>query len=181
MTDEVEVEKLTPWQEAESRWDELVYIRRKDRIPRTIGDFANAIINSNGIMTYIAETLDVHWLDARHYVQKYPFLSALFDAERQKIIDMAEDVVQGNVRTARIQHRHEQLIAQQNAAAGTPTAPRQIESSDSRWFLARMGKDRGYGDQVSVDVSAGKPIPIAIVQPGELEGLLPREDDPNEG
>lgn len=154
-----------PWEEIERRWDEVIFRATKGRPNRTMGDFATAIRQSHGIMTTVAELIGTYWLTAREVIDRNPCLRQVFDAEKQIMIDIAESVVEGNIRVSR-------ALAMSAAQNGANVL---VDSSDSRWILSRLARDRGYGEQVSVDVTAEKPIPIAVIQPGELEGLMPKD------
>lgn len=175
---------LSPWEEVELRWDEVVFRKPGDarvksgRPPVTIGDVATAISSSMGVMTEVAKALDCHWLAARAIIDTYPFLQTLFEAEKDIVLDMAESVIRGNMRTAMVQHQYEKQLEEQAKLAGNASyIPRQIDSADSRWWLARIGRKRGFGDQVAVQLEAEKPIPIAILQPGELDALMPKKKE----
>jgi uncharacterized protein YmfQ (DUF2313 family) len=74
------------------------------------------------------------------------FKAALMD-ERERIIDTAENVVQTNIRFS----REHQMKKKQWA-----------DSSDSRWFLSRLAKNRGYGDEFVGSLNISTPHVIKI-------------------
>lgn len=181
MSDESSTIRESLDEEIYRRWDEIVFPAKQGKEgkhpgnrqqPITLGEAATAIEESNGVMTEIVTRLGIYWSTGTRILDDYPCLKQLFDSEREKMTDLAEQVIRGNVRTAMIQHAREQQLAEQSNLV-----PRQVESSDARWWLSRIGKSRGFGEQVSLDVSSEKPIPIIVIQPGELEALLPKGED----
>lgn len=175
---DTEERKLEAWEEVESRWDEVIvtvqpYKNLKPRRTFTMGQFAEAIKNSDSVISSVASVLDLDWLRVRDTIRSIPCLQAYYDAEKESMLDTAELVVQNNIRASYIN----QTLAKQQAAiqAGMPIPT--MDTADARWFLSRLGKHRGYGEQVSIDLSAEKPIPIVVIQPGELDALLPKDDE----
>lgn len=112
----------------------------------TAQQFIDAIPDSDGIVSVIAVKVGCSWLTARRYIDNYPTIKAAFDAERESLLDIAESVLANNIKLA---------LQQQS---GRVTA----DSTDAKWLLSRMGKTRGYGDKLEVDLLVEKELEKAL-------------------
>lgn len=114
--------------------------RRKPRYnKRTV---LRAIEGSGGIVSAVARRLGCDWATARAYIQRWPETQAAFEAERERILDLAE-----------------------------ATLYRAIQEGDAqaaKWVLSRLGRHRGYGDHV--EVSGQQTLEIVLRWPDEVEG-----------
>ena len=86
-----------------------------------------AIHDSGGIIDEIARRLGVSWATARAKVNKWPDVKELYDAENERVLDLAETTVLNSIKGG--------------------------DTHDAKWLLARKGKTRGYGD--NVDITSG--------------------------
>jgi len=84
-----------------------------------------AIHDSGGIIDEIARRLGVAWVTARAYVNKWEDVKAIYDAENERVLDLAETTVLNSIKKG--------------------------DTSDAKWLLARKGKERGYGDALAID------------------------------
>lgn len=114
----------------------------------TVKDFEKHITGSGGIISTIAARVGCHRDTCSRWIENSPTLKAAFEAELQAGLDEAESVVNNNIRAA---------AAAQRASGYTEI----VDSSDARWKLSRLGKDRGYGDSQEITGAGGGPIEIA--------------------
>lgn len=114
--------------------------RRKPRYnKRTV---LRAIEGSGGIVSAVAKRLGCDWATARAYIQRWAETQAAFEAERERILDLAET-----------------------------TLYRAIQEGDAqaaKWVLSRLGRHRGYGDHV--EVSGKQALEIVLRWPDEVGG-----------
>ena len=93
----------------------------------TVEQMLEAIEGSNGIVSRVADKLKCDWVTANTYIKKFPQSSAAFDAELEKVLDMAEAKIFRSI-----------------AADDTDNA---------KWLLSKKGKHRGYGDQKEITLN----------------------------
>ena len=103
-------------------------------------DFIDKIPGSGAIISSIAKAVGCTWHTARKYIDEYPTIHDAFEAERQRILDIAENVIIGNIMAA----NNQQAKAVRPKPDGTPGEPVVVDSSDVRWYLSMKGRDRGY-------------------------------------
>ena len=129
----------------------------------TAKDFEPHIIGSGGIISTVADRVGCAWRTVRDHIEQSPRLKALYDAECETVLDVAESVVYGNVQAA----------AKLQADARKVGVAAIVDSADARWLLTRKGRSRGYGETSEVSVSVGPgPIPIREIRvhlPAEME------------
>ena len=94
-----------------------------------------AIRGSGGIMSAIAQRLGCEWDTARRYVNRWAETRAAFQAERERVLDLAETAV---------------IRALKEGDVGT-----------AKWVLSRLGRHRGWGDAVDV-TSGGEKLHIVL-------------------
>ena len=116
-------------------------------------DFEPHIPNSGGIIDTIATRAGCAWKTARTHIERTPKLKELFESECETALDLAEGVILGNIRAA---------ADLQKAAEAEGRAVPIVDSSDAKWFLAKKGKARGYGELSTVNLGAA-PGPIELV------------------
>lgn len=98
----------------------------------SIQQVASALEASGGIITAAAHVLGVHRATIHRYINRYPELKEAKQEEAEKTKDLAE----GHVLKA-------------------------IKAGDMhtvRWYLDRLGRDRGYGHRAEVSGLEGGPI-----------------------
>lgn len=77
-----------------------------------------AIAGSYGIISTIADRLGVNWNTARSYIKADNEATALYESERNRILDKAESAI--------------------------VTALESMDIQTAKWILSVKGKDRGY-------------------------------------
>ena len=110
----------------------------------TAKDFEPHIAGSGGIVSTISDRVGCAWKTAKTHIERTPKLKELFESECETSLDLAESVIANNIRAAR------RLQEEATAAGGCVI----VDSSDARWFLARKGKGRGYGESADVNLMA---------------------------
>ena len=106
----------------------------------TPSDFEEHIKGSGGIIDVVATRTGCSWRTAKRHLEQNPRLKMLFDAESASALDWAESVILENIWAAR-------RLQEEAEAAGLDVI---VDSSDAKWFLAKKGKARGYGDSSAV-------------------------------
>lgn len=89
----------------------------------------SAIDGSFGIVSRIADELNVSWPTAKKYIDMYDEAKEALNAETEKALDLAESCVLNQIQMD--------------------------NSQDAKWYLSKKGKMRGYGDQIQVEHSGG--------------------------
>jgi hypothetical protein len=89
--------------------------------------FIDAIPGSGGIITKIATKLGCNWYTVDKAIKKYPSVAAAYQAEKEKILDLAENRI---------------ITDMNDTDSGTSI-------QTVKWYLAKKGKERGYVDQRS--------------------------------
>jgi len=95
-----------------------------------------AIHDSGGIIDEIARRLGVAWVTARAYVNKWEDVKAIYDAENERVLDLAEKTVLNSIKKG--------------------------DTSDAKWLLSRKGKRRGYSDNVEIRGDKESPLEIGV-------------------
>ena len=114
------------------------------------------IDGSAGITLTVAQRLGCDWLTAKRYIAKWEATKKAFAAEGEKILDVAESVLERNIRIAYQQQR--------NPETGETQI---VDTGDVKWLLSRKGKARGYADKSEVELAGkdGGPIIIRGIDP----------------
>lgn len=115
------------------------------------------IDGSAGITLTVAQRLGCDWITAKRYIEKWETTKQAFAAEGEKILDVAESVLERNIRIAYQQQR--------NPETGETQI---VDTSDVKWLLSRKGKSRGYADKSEHEISgtgAGGAIVIRGIDP----------------
>ena len=92
--------------------------------------------SKGGIISSIAEKCGVDWHTVDKAIQADPECLQAWTNQRELFLDVCENTIAKSV------------------ASG--------DTQDAKWVLSRLGKKRGYGDQVDV-TSGGEPITIKVV------------------
>jgi hypothetical protein len=103
----------------------------------TIEQFEAAIPGSGGIMLSIARAVGCDWYTAQRFINRHPTLKAIFEAEMETNLDVAESLIISNIKIARTK----QVNSINNQA------PEIVDSTDAKWFVSKKGKGRGYSER----------------------------------
>ena len=89
------------------------------REPKTSkAELLEAIAGSYGIISTIADKLGINWNTARKYIKADKEATALFESERNRILDKAESAI--------------------------ITALEKMDTQTAKWYLSIKGGGRGY-------------------------------------
>ena len=119
-----------------------------------------AITGSGGITLTVASRLHCDWATARKYIDKWETTRNAFEAEGQQILDIAESVLDRNIRIAYKQQRNPDTGEEQI-----------VDTGDVKWLLSRKGKTRGYSERTEI-AGTGDQGEITVKQ----VGLTPEEE-----
>ncbi len=120
-----------------------------------MADFEPHIKGSGGIVSTIAAKVGCEWNTAEKWIKNNASLKALYDAECETVLDVAESVVYGNV----------QVAAKLQADARKVGVAAIVDSADAKWLLTKKGKRRGYGDESDITLkAAGGGIEIKTIR-----------------
>ena len=117
--------------------------KRKQRLRYTREAVLRAIRDSGGIVSAVAQRLKCDWNTARRYIDRWEGTRKAFQAERERVLDVAETTI---------------IRAIKNGDVGA-----------AKWYLSRLGRGRGYGDAVDL-TSGGAPLRIVLHWPEEDDG-----------
>jgi hypothetical protein len=116
----------------------------------TTQDFIDAIPGTGGIVSAIARKVGCDWATANKWVNEYPTVKRVYDAECESMLDLAESVILKNIKDG--------------------------DTADAKWYLTKKGKRRGYGDAVEILGKDGGDITVNVVDYRHgLEVLAPDE------
>ena len=104
-----------------------------------------AIKGTGGIKTTIASKLGCDRMTVDRYIRHFVTVAAAYKAERESILDLSEGVVMMNIQLAAKIQRDEKQMA---------------DTSDAKWVLARLGRDRGFGDRTDLGNADGEPLKV---------------------
>ena len=102
----------------------------------TAAQFIKAIDKSGGIVSTIAARISCDWHTAKKYIDTMPTVKQAYDDECEKVLDRAESV----------------LIQSINEG----------DSADSKWYLTKKGKHRGYVDH-RAEITGADGAPLIVV------------------
>ena len=111
----------------------------------------DAIKGSGGITLTVAQRLKCDWMTAQKYINKWATSKTAFEAEGQQILDIAESVLERNIRIAYNQQRDPQTGEEHL-----------VDTSDVKWLLSRKGKIRGYADKAEIEIDTTEPIVFRV-------------------
>jgi transposase-like protein len=103
----------------------------------TTQDFIDAIPGTGGIVSAIARKVGCDWATANKWVNEYPTVKRVYDAECESMLDLAESVILKNIKDG--------------------------DTADAKWYLTKRGKRRGYGDAVELLGKDGGDITVNVV------------------
>ena len=101
-------------------------------------DILEAIYNSSGIVSNIAESLKCSWGTAKIYIDKYPSCIEALNDENESILDLAE-----NKMLELIEEKDDKMI---------------------RYLLSTKGKKRGYTEKTEVGITVNEDNEFKIVK-----------------
>jgi len=117
----------------------------------TAAQFIEAIKDSGGIVTTIAQRVGCAWHTAKKYITNHPTVAQAWQDEREKLKDVAEV----------------QLVKQVNNG----------EQWAVKYYLSTQAKDRGYTQRTEHTGANGKAIPVDVDHDarGVLAQLIARQ------
>jgi hypothetical protein len=94
-------------------------------------DFIDVIPGTGGIISTIAKRVGCSWHTAKKYIDTYPTIKVVYDAECEAVLDAAESVILGDIQDKDVQ--------------------------TAKWYLMMKGSDRGYTPKTKqeLDVTSG--------------------------
>jgi hypothetical protein len=99
-------------------------------------DFIDVIPGTGGIISTIAKRVGCSWHTAKKYIDTYPTIKVVYDAECEAVLDAAESVILGDIQDKDVQ--------------------------TAKWYLTMKGGDRGYAPKTKQEVTGKDGGPIAI-------------------
>lgn len=102
--------------------------------------FIDAMPGSAGIISTIAKRVGCAWHTAKKYIDTYPTVKCAYDDECERVLDIAESVVLGDMYNGEVQ--------------------------TAKWYLGMKGDSRGYKQKRQIEHSGpdGKPIVHKIIR-----------------
>ncbi|MCQ2594836.1 MAG: hypothetical protein MJ196_06185 [Treponemataceae bacterium] len=97
---------------------------RKKAFPKKL--VLEAILNSNGIVSTVAQKLNCDWHTADTYIHKWEETIQAYNNETEKVLDFAENKIMESIRKG--------------------------NTADAKWYLSKKGKHRGFGDDNQLDL-----------------------------
>ena len=95
----------------------------------TAQDFIDASPGTGGIVSAIARKVGCNWHTAKKWIDTKPTVAQAYADECESVLDMAESTVLKNIKGG--------------------------DSADSKWYLTKKGKHRGYVDsRQELDINA---------------------------
>jgi len=121
----------------------------------TIKTFKEALVNSGGNQSVIAQKLGKDRSAVNHFLKKHPRMRALLEAEAERIIDVAENVIDADI-----------------------TKLKSVDSSKWKLLNSKRGKARGYGPKVEQELSGvvDNKIEVEIIRVDKKEDEDPIDD-----
>ena len=103
-----------------------------------------AIKGSGGIISTIADKLDVSWHTAKKYVMQWDETKEAIEDETETILDMAEGALYGSIKEGNTQ--------------------------DAKWLLATKGRKRGFNEKLDIEHSGNMVIEdtVFIIETREI-------------
>ena len=102
----------------------------------TLEQLLKAIEGSNGITQNVAKNLKCQWYTAKKYIEKFPEAIEAMKHEKEISLDNCENVIQNAIKAKDI--------------------------STAKWYMERIGKLRGYGNESKVELDVPQGININL-------------------
>lgn len=112
----------------------------------TKAELLEAVNNSGGIMSIIAQKLNCSWETAKKNCNKYKAVQEAIASEKEKTKDKAETVIIKSIQ--------------------------EMDVQTAKWYLTLMARDRGYVNNVDV-TSGGEVLPPAQIF---INGVYPEDN-----
>lgn len=93
-----------------------------------------AITDSRGIVDNIRKRLGISWETASNYIKANPEASKLLASERERVKDSCENLLIDKIEGG--------------------------DEATAKWWLARMAKERGFGESLAVEATGSMPASI---------------------
>lgn len=113
----------------------------------TVEGVAKALRECRGNVWATAESLGASRSTIYKMISEFPELDRVRAEARSEMLDAAELVVERNILKALAAHDREDS---------------QVDSTDAKWYLARIGRYRGYGDTTQVTSPPDEPVEVVI-------------------
>ena len=110
----------------------------------TTEEYIQAMEGSFGVVKTICKRLDITRGGLEMRCKKDPAVAVALKAARMEMVDFSESILQRNLRLA---YAAQEPIINED---GTQTIPFPIDSSDAKWVLSRLGRERGWGTTVEM-------------------------------
>lgn len=101
-------------------------------------DFIDAMPGSGGIIATIAKRVGCDWHTAKKYIDAYPTVKAAYDAECERVLDLAETVIIEDIVKSK-------------------------DTQTAKWYLTMKGRDRGYAQTQRNEITGGDGVAIQFV------------------
>jgi len=111
----------------------------------TAQQFIDAIPGTGGNVTAIAARVGCAWHTARSYIDRHPTVMDVYENERNTILDEIEDVA----------------IA----------IARERDGPMIRYLLSTRGRDRGYGESLTVRGDKDAPVVVRVIGGMDLDAI----------
>lgn len=99
--------------------------------------FIKAIPKTGGIVSLIAQKVGCDWHTAKKWIDSHPTIKAVYDSEREGILDLAEGKLIGAIKRG--------------------------DLAAIKYYLGTQGKHRGYVERQEVSAPDGGPVVIKVV------------------
>ena len=123
----------------------------------TAKQVCEAVGGTGGIKLAVARNLECDRHTVDRYEKWYKSVRKALKQEREKVTDIAETVLVTNI----------VMAAQEQKETKRP-----VDASDAKWYLARIGKDRGYTEKRETDITTDGekwPQPVIMLPPVDRE------------
>ncbi len=116
----------------------------------------DAIVRANGVITHAARLLGCDPATILNYAKQHDDVRETLEEARQRVTDDAEAAIAAVIRSTDPEDRDRSIAA-------------------AKWWLSRMGRDRGFGDSQDVNVNATRTdivIDLCVVEKDPKTGNL---------
>ena len=112
-----------------------------------VQQFIDAIPGSGGIITKIAAKMGCNWYTVDKAIKKHASVAAAYRAEKEKVLDFAESRIIADMKDD-----------------GSGTSIQTV-----KWYLSKIGRERGYGDKTELQHSGDGAMTLRVVYDEPLE------------
>jgi hypothetical protein len=107
-------------------------------------EYIQAMQGSFGVVKTICKRLDLTRQALEKRCKSDPEIAAALKSARMEMVDFSESIMARNLRLA---YAAQEPIINED---GTQTIPFPVDSSDAKWVLSRLGRERGWGTTVEM-------------------------------